>query len=87
MLQVHCTFSFTKTKLRYVFKVAECLMEDLLPVHIRFFHVSQSFTRLTTDLFKQLFSSYHDYPAVIGIYFVHSEEPGLYFPTYHSVAV
>lgn len=75
-------FHLLKTKLRYVFKVAECLMEDLLPVH-----VSQSFTRLTTDLFKQLFSSYHDYPAVIGIYFVHSEEPGLYFPTYHSVAV
>lgn len=30
-------FHLLKTKLRYVFKVAECLMKDLLPVHIRFY--------------------------------------------------
>lgn len=46
-------FHLLKTKLRYIFKVTECVMKDVLPVHIGFLHISESFTRLTTNLFKQ----------------------------------
>lgn len=46
-------FHLLKTKLRYIFKVTECVMKDFLPVHIGFLHISESFTRLTTNLFKK----------------------------------